>query len=67
MKKLKSSIAMLLAMGFLSATLFTACGGKKEEKVEETTEHPADSTEHPADEGEHPMEDSTATDSTASA
>jgi len=62
MKKLKFTIASLMIVGFLSATLFTSCGGKKEEATEETTEQ---AEEHPS---EHPSEhpaDSTATDSTA--
>ncbi|TDQ18961.1 hypothetical protein DFQ04_0772 [Algoriphagus boseongensis] len=67
MKKLKSFIALSLIAGFTSATLFTSCGGKKEEATEETTEqmegeHPAEGGEHPA---EHPASDTTATDTTA--
>jgi hypothetical protein len=68
MKKLKFTIASLMIVGFLSATLFTSCGGKKEEATEETTEqtdeHPAGG-EHPSSGGEHPKADSTAKDSTA--
>jgi hypothetical protein len=68
MKKLKFTIASLMIVGFLSATLFTSCGGKKEEATEEATEqtdeHPAGG-EHPSGGGEHPAADSTAKDSTA--
>ncbi|MCU0399902.1 MAG: hypothetical protein MUE75_02670 [Algoriphagus sp.] len=67
MKKFKFTIASLMIVGFLSATLFTSCGGKKEEAAEEVTEqaeHPAEGGEHPAG-GEHPSADSTATDSAA--
>ena len=67
MKKFKFTIASLMIVGFLSATLFTSCGGKKEEATEETTEqaeHPTEGGEHP-DGGEHPAADSTAADSSA--
>ncbi len=68
MKKLRFTIASLMIVGFLSATLFTSCGGKKEEATEETTEqageHPAGG-EHPSGGSEHPAADSTKTDSTA--
>ena len=68
MKKIRTSLSLLAATAFLSVTLFSSCGGKKEEKSEEGTEqmegeHPEG--EHP--EGEHPMEDTTATDTTVSA
>jgi len=56
MKKIKSSLALLAATAFLSVTLFSSCGGKKEEKAEETTEHPSEGGEHPTDGGEHPTE-----------
>lgn len=67
MKKIKSTFALALAMGVLSATLITSCGGKKEEAKEEATEqmegeHPAEGGEHPS---EHPAADTTATDTTA--
>lgn len=67
MKKIRFTIASLMIIGFLSATLFTSCGGKKEEAAEEVTEqaeHPAEGGEHPAG-GEHPTADSTAADSSA--
>lgn len=67
MKKFRFTIASLMIVGFLSATLFTSCGGKKEEAAEEVTEqaeHPAEGGEHPAG-GEHPSADSTAADSSA--
>lgn len=66
MKKLRFTIASLMIVGFLAATLFTSCGGKKEEAAEETTEqaeHPTEG-EHPSG-GEHPTADSTAGDTTA--
>jgi hypothetical protein len=67
MKKLRFTIASLMIVGFLSATLFTSCGGKKEEATEEATEqveeHPTEG-EHPSG-GEHPAADSTAGDTTA--
>lgn len=73
MKKIRFTIASLMIVGFLSATLFTSCGGKKEEAAEEVTEqaeHPAEGGEHPAGSehpagGEHPTADSTAADSSA--
>jgi hypothetical protein len=65
MKKLRFTIASLMIVGFLSATLFTSCGGKKEEATEETAEHPAEGSEHPAGGSEHPAADSTAADSSA--
>ena len=69
MKKIRTSLSLLAATAFLSVTLFSSCGGKKEESTEEATEqmegeHPTEG-EHP--EGEHPMEDTTATDTTVSA
>jgi hypothetical protein len=64
MKKFRFTIASLMIVGFLSATLFTSCGGKKEEAAEETTEHPAEGGDHPSG-GEHPSADTTATDSAA--
>ncbi len=68
MKKFRFTIASLMIVGFLSATLFTSCGGKKEEAAEEVTEqaeHPTEGGEHPAGGGEHPAADSTAADSSA--
>ncbi|MBC6367998.1 hypothetical protein [Algoriphagus sp. AK58] len=69
MRKFRFTIASLMIVGFLSATLFTSCGGKKEEATEETTEqagdHPSSGSEHPSSGSEHPAADSTATDSTS--
>ena len=67
MKKIRTSLSLLAATAFLSVTLFSSCGGKKDESSEEATEqmegeHPEG--EHPT-EGEHPAEDTTATDTTA--
>lgn len=68
MRKFRFTIASLMIVGFLSATLFTSCGGKKEEAAEETTEqaeHPSEGGEHPSGGSEHPAADTTATDTTA--
>ena len=72
MKKIRTSLSLMAAAAFLSVTLFTSCGGKKDENSEEATEqmegeHPAEEGEHPTEGGEHPAEDTTATDTTVSA
>ena len=60
MRKLRFTITSLMIVGFLSATLFTSCGGKKEgeESTEqvESAEHPAEGAEHPSDGAEHPSD-----------
>lgn len=62
MKKLKSILTLVLALGFVASVAFTSCGGKKEgaeETIEQAEgEHPADA-EHPTEGGEHPAGDST--------
>lgn len=62
MKKVKFAVASLMLLAFLSATVLTSCGGKKEEAAEATDsteqagEHP-EGGEHPAG-SEHPTDSS---------
>ncbi|MCH6233830.1 hypothetical protein [Cognataquiflexum rubidum] len=60
LKKLRSSMLLVLACGFLFAASVSSCGGKKEaeESTEEveSAEHPAEGSEHPTDGAEHPTD-----------
>ncbi|MDA1268998.1 MAG: hypothetical protein O2829_07895 [Bacteroidetes bacterium] len=55
MIKVKFTLASLLFLGFLSMTLMTSCGAKKEEATE-TTDSTEKAAEHPAEGGEHPKD-----------
>lgn len=56
MKNLRSLFSFAIVMILFTGMTFTSCGGKKDAKDAEQTEHPADA-EHPAEaDSEHPAD-----------
>ncbi len=51
----KKRLATIILLTLFSVATIVSCG-KKENKEEQGTEHPADSTEHPSDSTEHPSD-----------
>jgi hypothetical protein len=60
LKKLRSSMLLVLALGFLFVASVSSCGGKKEGEEStdqvESAEHPAEGSEHPTEGSEHPTD-----------